>query len=1052
METTVTKRLCLLVVACLLVVTLKSQAAVTNVHALVTFTNTVKGVTNGDTITVNGDIRRYTNGILAAPANWILSTNNVGWAATNTWLHLATYSPAGVDRIYNTNTNALVIVGTFRTNTALVVSLSSGVGTVSYSTNVWAEAYSLMAPNGSLATEAARTNNASGLIGLLNDNRQTNAVNNGVAALSNLLDRISQQTASNKLFYASTNSRGLLDYTRVTNAAGIQGSNAVLVGVNLTGVTNLTGTNVTLTNASVYTVGLYGLTTANGNVGLLTNGGWRNAGLTNGFAVSQTNVNGIFSNLINYGQAIRSEGSGGNSLQVGSNALALGDLSMAIGNGAIATNTETIAIGVNSRATNDYATAVGASSLATNVGATAIGYSASAAENSVALGRLASASQVASVSIGDQSAASGEQSIAIGGADTGATAFGGIAIGVAAASIANQAVGIGYQAQAGHSNSLALGPQDHAGNAVATTTTNQLRLGTANHTVSIPGQLLISGSQSNTTFTGTNLARGAWAYPRYDLNTLGGGNNLAVPVGTNRFVRVGSGPASAATIVGMVGGATSGGIDGQDVVLYNDTGYGLTFAVNSVDPVPANRINTPTATDITIPDQGWAQFFYDGTDARWKLINAYSGTNLVATSTNLAVSTNGTLVGNGAINFTTGITGYLSGATLNLGVSAAGGGAGLVTNANQFGADTTLTIKDGALLTNVVAYGNNTNALRISSGVITSSLPAIDISQTWSNSGVTFTGVRVNAVNSNSAATSLLLDLQVNGISTAAVNRAGQILAGFGSAAAPGLAFNGDTLIGFYRRNSSYIGVSVAGAEVIALAQGAGVGQIIQQSGGILGWSSTTDPGVGPDIILRRDAAATLQLGTDAATVTAQTIKAHDGSGTDKAGASLSINGGQSTGTGVGGALIKNTSLTGSTGSSANSYSVREYIYAGETTLTEGAATGFATIALPASKYAGVHVFVTTHADDATDFQATTDMFTVSAVAKGTNISSNVQTPTQSTIASTGTLTTAITVSSTTNNTFTINCNATSSLTQTTLKAKWQIRINSDAAATVTPL
>jgi hypothetical protein len=206
------------------------------------------------------------------------------------------------------------------------------------------------------------------------------------------------------------------------------------------------------------------------------------------------------------------------------------------------------------------------------------------------------------------------------------------------------------------------------------------------------------------------------------------------------------------------------------------------------------------------------------------------------------------------------------------------------------------------------------------------------------------------------------------------------------------------------------------------------------------------------DASIYRDSSATLQFGADAATATAQTIKAHDGSGTDKAGASLSINGGQSTGTGVGGAIIKNTSLTSTTGSSANSYSVREYIYAGETTLTESAATGFVTIALPASKYAGVHVFLTTHADDATDFQATTDMFTVSAVAKGTNISSNVATPTQSTIGSTGTLTTAITVTSTTNNTFTLNCNATSSLTQTTLKAKWQIRINSDAAATVTPL
>jgi hypothetical protein len=215
--------------------------------------------------------------------------------------------------------------------------------------------------------------------------------------------------------------------------------------------------------------------------------------------------------------------------------------------------------------------------------------------------------------------------------------------------------------------------------------------------------------------------------------------------------------------------------------------------------------------------------------------------------------------------------------------------------------------------------------------------------------------------------------------------------------------------------------------------------------------ASETDTG-SEDLTLSRDSAATLQLGADAASPTTQTIKAHDGSGTDKAGATFQIRGGQGTGTGIGGAITHDTSLTGTTGSSANSYSTRDYIYAGETTLTESTATGFITIALPASKYIGVHVFVTTHADDGTDFQATSDTFHVSAVAKSTNITSNVSTNMQSTVGSTGTLTTAFTVTDNGTNTFTIKNNAVSSLTQTTLKAKWMIRINSDAAATVTPL
>jgi hypothetical protein len=909
--------------------------------------------------------------------------------------------------------------------------------------------------------------------------------------------------------------------------------------------------------------------------------------LTNGFTRSVTNISPVTSNLVNYGNAIRSEGSGGNSLQVGSNALASGSLSMAIGNNALANSSEAIAIGINAKATNDYATVIGSGASSTATAGTAIGQNSSAAENAVALGREASANASTSVAIGDQSTASGEQSIAIGGADTGATQYGAIAIGVAGSANANQAVAIGYQAQAGHSNSVALGPQDSLGNYVATTTTNQLRLGTANHVVSVPG--FIRGTLSNlVTVAGqTNVLAGDLSTPIATLTTMANGANR-LNMGTNSVVNITGSPTAAWSISGIIFGTTTPR-DGHRLSLRNGTGYDAVLNHNSgLEAVAAYRLSSPTSADTILTNGATAQLVYSASDARWLIWSVWDGrvpgVSASATNSLTSIYTNGVSVSGALLtnlniiygsNMVFRATNTSGSVDLHISSAAAGGGGGgsLVTNANQFGADTTLTIKTSPLVTNFIAhgtaslpslrvdgsasaatnilevwaggtnrtvrvasdgnfylvggleagatvtasgfkstlqdqervlgtdsggnfvelttpvatlgyidnvtsdiqtqlngklssatnenqfgasttltikdtplitnlwvYGNNTNALRVNSGVITSSLPALDISQTWSNNGVAFSGNRTVITDLGSGEESALLE----GIYlTNSVRYTNFTFTKFGDLKLRKTVSGKAPRISFENHNSSSANTIYNEFEVLNLSTVNGVN---------VSGSSSARLVFNSDTALWRDSAYVFQLGSDAASPISHTLKAHDGSGTDKAGASLSINGGQSTGTGVGGALIKNTSLTGTTGSSANSYSVREYIYAGETTLTEGAATGFVTIALPASKYAGVHVFLTTHADDATDFQATTDMFSVSAVAKGTNISSNVATPTQSTIGSTGTLTTAITVTSTTNNTFTLNCNATSSLTQTTLKAKWQIRINSDAAATVTPL
>jgi hypothetical protein len=62
----------------------------------------------------------------------------------------------------------------------------------------------------------------------------------------------------------------------------------------------------------------------------------------------------------------------------------------------------------------------------------------------------------------------------------------------------------------------------------------------------------------------------------------------------------------------------------------------------------------------------------------------------------------------------------------------------------------------------------------LSVGSIATSTP-VTISQTWNDAAVAFTALKVNATSTNSAAGSLLLDLQVGGVSQATVTKAGNL-------------------------------------------------------------------------------------------------------------------------------------------------------------------------------------------------------------------------------------------------------------------------------------
>jgi hypothetical protein len=364
--------------------------------------------------------------------------------------------------------------------------------------------------------------------------------------------------------------------------------------------------------------------------------------LTNGFTRAVTNISPVTSNLVNYGNAIRSEGSGGNSLQVGSNAVASGALSMAIGNGATASSLNGVAIGTQSTASNDYAVAVGYQARTEGTYSVGIGNQASATNNAVAIGANVQAYGDGSIIIGADSSTTSEGAIGING-----TALSDYTLAILGTASGSKSIGIGYGANAANDNSLAIGPPDHLGNAVSTTTTNQLRLGTANHVLSVPG--FIRGTLSNlVTVAGqTNVLAGDLSTPIATLTTMANGANR-LNMGTNSVVNITGSPTAAWSISGIIFGNTIPR-DGHRLSLRNGTGYDAVLAHNSgLEATAAYRLSSPTAADTILTNGATAQLVYSASDARWLIWSVWDGRvpGVSASATNSLTSlyTNGVSV------------------------------------------------------------------------------------------------------------------------------------------------------------------------------------------------------------------------------------------------------------------------------------------------------------------------------------------------------------------------------------------------------------------------
>lgn len=186
-------------------------------------------------------------------------------------------------------------------------------------------------------------------------------------------------------------------------------------------------------------------------------------------------------------------------------------------------------------------------------------------------------------------------------------------------------------------------------------------------------------------------------------------------------------------------------------------------------------------------------------------------------------------------------------------------------NAGAFAGDAGLTFDSS---TGKLTIGKQ---LAISSGAVTTSVPLLDLAQTWNAGAVTFTGLKLNVTDTASAAASNLLDLQVGGSSKFAVAKSGALTVPstatltstqaqfpLGSVVAgnsPGISFLTATNMGL-GANASNLAVWVNG--IIGQNYNATNLESRLASDWTFSWSSATNNNATADLALRRDAANTL--------------------------------------------------------------------------------------------------------------------------------------------------------------------------------------------------
>lgn len=215
-------------------------------------------------------------------------------------------------------------------------------------------------------------------------------------------------------------------------------------------------------------------------------------------------------------------GTGANSVALGTGSTATAATTTAVGASADATATGATAFGYNAQASGQYALAAGMNALAGTDYSLAAGYGAAGSTTQtgwVAIGYNSSADGLEAVAVGKQAAVSANYGTAVGsGSIVGASGTNGVAIGPASQALAPSSVAIGNQAIVGitHDNSVALGAF------AETTSANQVMLGHDGSITMITGSLQNYGIAS----LGSSDSRiGFYGVAGNVLQTVGGSDN-----------------------------------------------------------------------------------------------------------------------------------------------------------------------------------------------------------------------------------------------------------------------------------------------------------------------------------------------------------------------------------------------------------------------------------------------------------------------------------------------------------------------------------------------
>ena len=223
-----------------------------------------------------------------------------------------------------------------------------------------------------------------------------------------------------------------------------------------------------------------------------------------------------------------------------------------------------------------------------------------------------------------------------------------------------------------------------------------------------------------------------------------------------------------------------------------------------------------------------------------------------------------------------------------------------------------------------MAYLNGivSSPLSLSGGTVTASNPVLNLSQTWNNAAVTFTGYKLNVTDTASNASSLLMDLQVGGTSKFRVDKSGNgYFAPAASSVTTGIFLNSQNTIGLIGYNALYNSFYFGPPGVnnyFSFNVGNNAFRLTSSNGAIEFNGAYNSGG---DLILTRRGAANLRFGAaDAAAPVGQTLSVQSvvAGTTNTAGANLTITGSQGTGTGAGGSIVFQVAPAGSTGTAQN--------------------------------------------------------------------------------------------------------------------------------------